>query len=493
MRPVLIDRLELPAAFSGDGPVSKQIAECLRQGIIDGLVSPNIILPSVREMAVQLGVSRSTAARAIEELSAQGYVVAEMGSGTKVAARLPGELEEKPSVRDEHAPLKEVELSAFARRLMSRQASGAISTLVSYNGPSLKDVPLGIWRDLIARHCRAGVEVDSSSASQLSYAPEPFGYPPLREAYASYLTRARAVKVNAERLVVFASRNLRLDLIARLLLSEGDLVAIEEPGFSTAREQLLARGATVLPIGVDSQGMKVDELIAAGPVKLIYVTPSHQEPTGAVLSMIRRKQLLDYAAKCGAYIIEDDYDSEFRYDGRPLPSLQGMDSSDRVIYLSCLWNVLAPVTRLGFMVLPAGMVQAVHACKSLVERDVSYIEQAALSDFINEGHLEKLIRQKRQVYASCRQSLISKLESIFDRQIWTAPESAGLELLVRFQDGFDSQTIERAALQSGFPITNTSWWYFGNPRPLEYTISFTWLAEEEMARRLEHFASLLSA
>jgi GntR family transcriptional regulator/MocR family aminotransferase len=192
----------------------------------------------------------------------------------------------------------------------------------------------------------------------MEYVPEPFGYQPLREAYASYLIRARAVKVSHDRLITFASRNLRLDLISRLLLNEGDLIAIEEPGFSAAREQFLANGAQIAPIGVDNQGLIVEQLkeLKTAP-RLIYVTPSHQAPTGAVMSMNRRKQLLEYAAKNQAYIIEDDYDSEFRYDGRPLPSLQGMDNNDRTIYLSCLWNAMAPVSRIGFMVVPDPLVE----------------------------------------------------------------------------------------------------------------------------------------
>ena len=487
-----IDRLVFPEHFKTNVPVARQIAEVMKEGILQGLVSPGIILPSVRDLAVQLKVSRSTAARAIEELAAQGYVVAEMGSGTRVAPRLPGQLAGGPglgqaSIADKDAPLKEVELSRFAQRLVEREKLGAISATVKYTGPSLKEMPLSIWRDLIVRHCRAGAE------DLISYSPEPFGFPPLREAYASYLIRARAVKVTKERLITFASRNLRLDLLSRLLLQEGDLVAMEEPGFAAAREQLLAAGCRLIPIPVDSQGLKVDQLDALQePVKLVYVTPSHQSPTGAVMSMIRRRQLLDYAARTGAYIVEDDYDSEFRYDGRPLPSLQGMDTNDRTIYLSCLWNVLAPLTRLGFMVLPSALVEALNAAKNLVERDVSYVEQAAMADFINEGHLEKLIRRQRTLYAARRQALLEGLERGFDNQIWTAPESAGLDLLVRFKDDFpDVDKVDRAILESGIPMAGTGMFYQGEARAHEYTIAFASLEEAEMASRLEKFIAAL--
>lgn len=488
-----IDRLVFPTEFKADAPVSKQIADTLKEGIVQGLVSPGIILPSVRDLAVQLNVSRSTAARAIEELSAQGYVVAEIGSGTRVASHLPGQIAgQNPRRQSEElseAELKPVTLSKFGERLRHRYEIGALTTTVTYTGPKLKELPLSIWRDMIARHCRGGAE------NPQNYSPDTCGYPPLREAYASYLIRARAVKVTKERLITFASRNLRLDIVSRLILNEGDVVAMEEPGFQAAREQFLAAGARIVPVPVDSQGLRVDQLEALGePVKLVFVTPSHHEPTGAVMSMTRRKQLLDYAERHNAYIVEDDYDSEFRYDGRPLPSLQGMDKNDRVIYLSCVWNVLAPLTRLGFMILPQALVEPVTACKNLVERDVAFTEQAALADFINEGHLEKLIRKLRSRYATRREALVRNIETTFKNGVFIAPESAGLDLLVRFDSmlGYSPEKIEKAARAAGLPLLSTAFYYMGTPRPLEYTIAFASI-EDDADAIFSRFAAALQA
>lgn len=477
---MLIDEFELTMDAGSTISASKQMADALKCAIIKGSIRPGFVLPSVRDLAGQLNISRSTASRAIEALSAQGYVVAERGSGTRVASHLPGQSQEVQPVK---AVTRDVTLSRFGEFLIHRHELGRTSTKLTYNGPPLRDLPLNIWRDLLVKHCRSTID------EEVSYVPEPFGFPPLREAYVSYLIRARAAKVTQERVAVFASRNLRLDLICRLLLDEGDIIAMEDPGFCVGREQFLAIGAKVVPIEVDAQGMVVEQLEAlAVPPRLIYCTPSHQAPTGAVMSMGRRKKLLDYAAAHDAYIIEDDYDSEFRYDGRPLPCLQGMDTNDRTIYLSCLWTVLAPVTRVGFMVVPESLVAAMNAAKSLVERDVSLVEQAAIADFINEGHLEKLIRRQRTKHAAQRQIVIDKLESILGKSVWIAPESAGLEVMVRFDSVYQAEQIEQAIKDSGMPMYSTAIYYLHAPRPLEYVIAFATPEAEELRSMVDKFA-----
>ncbi|MBS1991297.1 MAG: PLP-dependent aminotransferase family protein [Cyanobacteria bacterium SZAS LIN-2] len=482
---MLVDKFELVKDNASTLPISRQIAEALKQAIINNQIGADVVLPSVRDIARELQISRSTAARAIDELSAQGYVIAEMGSCSRVAPHLPGKSADLPA---RITVEREADLSRFAQTLQSRFDCGAVDLKINYTGPVLREFPLATWRDLLVRHCKAATEEETL------YVPEPFGYSPLREAYTSYLIRARAVKVTKDRLVTFASRNLRLDLIARLLLNPGDTVAMEDPGFPAAREQLLAAGATLIPIGVDSQGLLVDQLQALEtPPRLIYVTPSHQAPTGAVMSMIRRKQLLQYAARHKCYIIEDDYDSEFRYDGRPLPSLQGMDCDDRTIYFSCLWNVMAPVSRIGFMVVPEALVEAMSAAKSLVERDVSMVEQAAVTDFINEGHLEKQIRRQRSRYASRRENVLNLLEELFVDSVWTAPESAGLDLLVRFNETYDSLSIEEAAVRSNLPLQATRKFYQGEPRAREYVIPFASMEEDDFRARIEKFHALLKA
>jgi len=267
---MIIDRLNLVIDSASTTGISRQIADAIKQAIIEKQISPGVVLPSVRDIATAINISRSTAARAMDALAAQGYVMAKMGSATRVCSHLPGQSQALPTL-----PVvpRTICLSRFGQRLNQRFEAGGISLNVPYVGPLLRELPLNIWRNILARHCH------KASKDEIQYVPEPFGYQPLREAYSSYLIRARAVKVNPGRLIVFASRNLRLDLICRLLLKEGDLVAIEEPGFSAAREQFLANGACLAPIEVDNQGLIVEQLFALEtPPRLIYVTPSHQVP-----------------------------------------------------------------------------------------------------------------------------------------------------------------------------------------------------------------------
>ncbi|CAN5721437.1 PLP-dependent aminotransferase family protein [soil metagenome] len=464
-------------------PIVRQLSNGLRKAIIAGQIEPNTVLPSVREIASQLFISRSTAARAIEELAAQGYVVSELGSGTRVAAILPGEMFDRAATTLHQVVERPPQLSEFGK--YCSLAAGTISE-GPRNYPILSESPIKTFRELLLAEFRL------SHADLKEYKPDPFGYPPLREAVASYLIRARAVKVTKERLIIFSSRNLRVDLIANLLLDPGELVVVEEPGFFFARNQFITAGCKIMPIPVDSEGLQVDKLSAVKEkIKLIYVTPSHQEPTGAVLSIARRRQLLDFAKHNGAYIIEDDYDSEYRYNGRPFPSLQGMDNGSNIIHLSCFWQVLGPISRLSFMVIPELLVEPFKAAKNLVEKDVSYIEQAALSEFINQGHLQKLIRKQKTRLAARRKILVVALQQSFRDRVYIAPESAGLNLLVRFDNSFSPRLIAMAATASGLNIDDTAVHYFRQPRSLEYTIFFSSMSVNELTIRVNLFTEFL--
>lgn len=471
-------------------PVSRQIAEQLRQLIVDGALTPGTPLPSVREYADQLGVSRSTVSRAVEELASQGYVIAEQGSGTRVADRLPGELPDlfKPRAQALPAVKRDVQLSSFGNRLMSNGfTTQDLSTLVQ-GRPVLQEGLLKVWKDLLHRHSRL------NDASQQEYVLEPFGYEPLREAYASYLIRARAVRASKEQVAVFNAKELRIDMVCRLLLKAGDVVALEDPGYVTGRKQYQVNGARVLPIPVDKDGIIVDELInSTEKIKLVHVTPSHHSPTGAVLSLDRREKLLRWAKQNNVYIVEDDYDSEFRYDGRPLPSLQGMDDGENVIYISCLWRLISPVCRLGFITVPPSLVSAFRAVKALFERDVCLIDQLVLTDFINEGHLERSIRRLRGVYAARREAAVNRLKDCFGQAVDLATEASGLELLVRFRgDVFSDQAIEEAAKLSNLTVYSTAPYYINARRGHEFVLAFAQYSEGELEERLQAFAGHLS-
>lgn len=477
--------LDLSFEFDADEPAGKQISEALKRAILQGQLKPGSDLPSVRELGKQLNVSRSTIARAIESLVAMGYITSEPGSGCKIATFIPSLTSNKPSRSINH---RQPKLSDFAIRFMHNNSEQEPLSSICYGAPALADVPLSIWANLLGRQSRQSISPAHNNNA------DPFGYLPLRDAYSSYLVRARAVKTTKDQLITFSSRNLRIDLIARLLIDNGDKVVVEEPGCTHIREQLYAAGASIVGIPVDEQGLQVERLFSMEtPAKLIFVTPSHHVPTGAVMSMQRRKQLLKYAYESGAYIIEDDYDGQFRYDGRPLPSMQCLDEKERVIYLSCLWRILAPISRIGFMVVPPSLVGAFSAAKCLTEKDVSFLEQAAMADFINDGHLERIIRKLRTVYASRRKHFVNTIRSVFSRKIWIATESAGLDLLVRFDESFKEEAIENAATMSALPLTSTHTFYQGPPRKGEYVVAFASMDEETTTAVINRFFQLLNS
>jgi len=344
-----------------------------------------------------------------------------------------------------------------------------------------------IWKELIRKHSRF------QNIALLTDVRHPFGYLPLREAYSNYLVRHRAVRSNPGNVIVFSARELRLDLICKLFLSPGEIVAVENPGYPTIRGRLLSYDARVVPVTVDHQGMNVDELLEMNPApKLVYVTPSHHEPTGSVLSFARRRKLLEWANATGAIIVEDDYDSEYRYSGRPLPSLQGMENGEsNVIHLSCLWKVLSPVERLGFLVVPQRLVPIFERAKSLIEKDLPMLDQLVLTDFIVQGHLERFISRSRRLYASRRRVLVEALQLEFGPSIQIAPESAGMDLLVRFDSGLPDAKIIEFASEAKLKLTSSKPYYFGPSKPGEFIIPFAQYDARGLTSGVKTLAALM--
>jgi GntR family transcriptional regulator/MocR family aminotransferase len=318
------------------------------------------------------------------------------------------------------------------------------------------------------------------------------GLLPLRQAYASYLTRSRAVRCAPDQVAVFFARELRQDLLLRLLLNPGDCVAVEDPCYEPIRQRFAAHGANIIPLPVDHQGIDVDYLRSLRqPIKFVYVTPSHNEPTGAVLTMSRRQQLLDWAKSSGSFIIEDDYDSEYRYQSRPIPALQGMDENDCVLHLSCLWKVLAPVVKIGFLVLPDRLKGLVQSAKTLVERDLPTVDQMALAHFIEQGHLDRLVRRNRRVYASRRQALVCALVDNFGSQVITSTESAGMDMLIRLTSERSDAELEAIASECGLRLVSSAPYYARQSRRGEFIIPFSIYEEKAIEEAVNAFATRL--
>ncbi|WP_035985937.1 PLP-dependent aminotransferase family protein [Leptolyngbya sp. KIOST-1] len=460
-------------------PCYQQIYCALRQKILTGQLAPRQRLPSTRALAQSLGVSRATVTQSYDQLISEGYLHTVVGSGTYVGDRLPESLLHAPGTEPvPPASSQSLVLSAYGQRLADFAAgpSPEPKTPISfrYGRPALDQVPLGIWRQLLSRHCRR--------ADWLDYATDPMGHRPLREAIAAYLAQARAVQCHPDQILITNGTQQALHLATQLLVSPGDTVALEEPGYLSARRIFASQGAHLHPVPVDGDGMNVDTLAeATGPIRLVYVTPSHQFPTGVVLSLPRRLALLAWAQQQGALILEDDYDSEYRYGGRSIPALQGLGSGQSVIYLGTFSKVLFPALRMGYMVLPPALVPIFSRAKWLADRQVPGLEQAVLAEFIAEGHLERHVRRMRSLYDQRRQALVMALQTHFGHRATILGDRAGLNMMVRFQTRVPDVELIARTERAGVGLISAAPQYLGKSPGHEFIFSYAELDAEAIA------------
>ncbi len=483
--------LSLPA--HSNQPVYKQVSEALRQAILTGRLRPGEKLPSTRDLADSANVSRFTVIRSYEELASQGYIQTISGSGTFVNKEIPREYTTfalATSELEERAA-KPVRLSDYGKRVFAspiiEPSNAELFPELNYGAPSLEQLPLNRWREVLNKSARF------QDNSLFDYTSDPFGYAPLREAITGYLIRSRSVKCLPDQIAIFSGAQSALDLIGRMLLNPGDVVAVENPGFPGARRSLATHDVKIVPIPIDNNGLIVERLYQQQEhVKLVYITPSHQDPTGVVMSLPRRLELLKWAETTGGIILEDDFDSEFRYGEKPVPALQGLDEHDNVIYLATFWKVLFPVVRMGFTVLPHRLVQPMYRAKSLVERDFPLLEQRALTDFINEGHLERHIRRTRSMYAKRRAALVQALTRLFRKRITVSDVSAGMHMIVTFVGDVDDDQILRSTRAARLPMVSTNNHYVMDHKRHEYMIGFAHGDEEQIIAAVERFAQELA-
>ena len=446
---------EVPPSISLDGssraPYHRQLYDGLRRAILSGVLGAGTRLPSTRTLAAELGVSRTTVVTAFRGLLAEGYLEGKVGSGTYVARSLPDELLSvgQKAGRDPGPAQAGRDLSERGALLAATPTSAVrdrgTPRAFRPGVPALDEFPHAAWRKISARFWRR------PSAGLLGYG-DPAGYGPLREAIAGHLGAARAVRCAAEQVIVVSGSQQALDLAARVLLDPGDAAWVEDPGYMGARGALAGAGARLVPVPVDGEGLAVAEGVEREPgARLACVTPSHQYPLGVTMSLGRRLELLGWANRSGAWVIEDDYDSEYRYTGRPLEALQGLDGSaqGRVIYTGTFSKVLFPALRLGYLVVPPDLTGAFVSARELTDRHPPTAEQAVLAEFIAEGHFLRHLRRMRALYAERQATLVEEAERELAGLLDVRPAGAGMHLVGRLPRGVDDREASRRAARYG--------------------------------------------
>jgi GntR family transcriptional regulator/MocR family aminotransferase len=438
-------------------PLYKQIYGEIRRIILDGSLRRGLRLPSTRLLAEELGVSRNIVVLAFEQLVAEGYLESRTGAGTSVAKTMPDEI---LHVGRRSAPARlspqRSPLSKRGRRIASMTtlartfAPAARLAPFQYGLPALEELPLEVWGRLVARHFRR-------APKELLGHGDSAGYWPLREAIASYAGVARGVRCHPSQVIVVNGSQQAIDLAARVLLDPGDRAAVENPGYLGARSALQAAGIQLVPVAVDAEGLSVDALKRKpAHAKLVYVTPSHQFPLGVVLSLARRLELLAWAARRHVWIFEDDYDSEYRYESRPIPALQGFDQEGRVIYVGTLSKVLFPSIRFGYLIVPEDLVQPFVAARALTDISSPLVEQAALADFIAEGHLASHIRRMRALYMERRDAMKDAIQKDSGGLLEVQDTQAGMHFVAWLPAGGDDAAISREAAKAGLYVMPVS-------------------------------------
>jgi len=484
--------------LDGNGALHQQVYRGLRQAILDGVLRPATRLPATRILARELGVSRNTLLHAYEQLRDEGYVVAQTGSGTTVAEVLPEDgLPTSVGAPGPGADAPEpLPLSARAQRMLARSPRGGLSWNVPrrhlpydfrYGEPAYGDLPLETWCRLLGRRARG------ASAQRLAYGT-PGGAPELRRALAGYLARARGVACRPEQVLITHGTQQGIDLAIRVLVEEGDRVAIEEPHYTGFSLALAAHGAECVPVGVDGQGLIANELADHGALRGVCLTPSHQFPTGGVLSLERRLALLAWAERERAFVLEDDYDGEYRYEGRPVPSLQSLDRAGRVLYLGTASKLLFPSLRIGWLVVPDALIPACEVAQALTDTGSAHLEQWVLADFIEGGHLERHVRRSRVRNGARREALRAAVERHLGDRAELEGTRAGLHGLLWMNDVPREKEAElrHRCADAGVGIYPTHPFYRDPPARAGFLLGYSALSEADIDTGIERIAVVLT-
>ncbi len=493
----------------GNGqPVYRQLHRLLQQAILSKELPAGSKVPSSRLLAAELGIARNTVTQVYEQLALEGYVTSATGRGTFVADSAPDEIVGAPdtgavgrasavasvppgtsapvSVTDPAPQAAARALSARGARLLS--GAGVSKRQWGAFMPGVPDVtrfPARVWSRLHNKYWRR------MRPDLLTYAPGG-GLPLLRHALAEYLRTSRSVRCTPEQIVITTGIHQSVDLAVRLLSDPGDVIWTEDPCYWGVRSVLHVSGLQSRPIAVDEEGINPSSGDLAQPPKLMLVTPSHQYPLGMVMSLARRRMLLEYARQHQCWIIEDDYDSEFRYGSRPLASLQGLDTAGQVIYVGSFGKTLFPGLRIGYLVVPEALAESFATASAELYREGQLLQQAVLAEFIAEGHFTSHIRRMRTLYGQRREALLDAAGRRYGDELPAVGGDAGLHLVMQLPEGTDDRAVAAAALERNIIVRPLSG-YYAEPAsaPSGLLIGYACVPDEEIAPAFDTLADAI--
>lgn len=473
--------------------LQEQIFVQVQQAILTGRLAPGTRLPATRPLASELGVSRNTILGAFDRLVSEGYLEGRRGSGMQVSVVLPEHLlnirnRDKMAPTNPHAVGKLSRLSGQLSNPHYRSRHTPSGLRAFRPGlPDLEHFPFKIWSRTLARFWR-------HPPHDLLLTGDLGGYRPLRASIAAYLNNVRGINCRTEQVFITSGAQQALDLIARVIIDPGDDVWVENPGYAGLRSTFTAAEAVINPISVDTQGLSVTEGRQKAPdAVLAAVTPSHQYPLGITMSLSRRLELLDWAKEANAWILEDDYDSDFRYAGKPLSALQGLDDSGRVIYVGTFSKVLFPSLRLGYVVVPQALLGPFTEMRAAIDDYPALALQPVLHAFMEEGHFASHIRKLRRLYAERQEMLISALKSHAEGLLSTSPHEAGTHLVASLNPAYEISDLEaaRRAGAVGLVTPALSSFYDGDVKREGLLLGYAGLNEYEIDRDVQRLVAAL--
>jgi GntR family transcriptional regulator/MocR family aminotransferase len=481
--------LELALGEQSPGAALWQwLYEELRAAILEGRLKRGMRLPATRVLAMRYGISRGTVVTAFEQLHAEGYVDGKVGAGTYVSTRLPEDfLTAAQHGSPINGPRKAPRISRFARRLSPAPSSDVPPPRAFRPEPALDEFPIDVWTQISARCLRRATRTllaDSDSR----------GYRPLRAAIAEYLGGARGVVCTADQVVIVSGIQHGLDLTMRLLVDPGDTVCLEDPCHPIVSGMFKVLPARIVAVPVDSQGFDICAAQrACRQPRLIYTTPAHQFPLGYTMSVNRRLALLDWACRAGAWVFEDDYDSEYRYEGRPFPALQGFDRGRSVIFCGSFSKVLLPSLRLGYLVVPPELVDKFSAARFMTDRHSSVLDQAAMCDFLREGHFGRHIRRMREMYASRLAALDDALTNKLEGLVELPKTEAGILTVAWLKHGLQANRTAQVAATHHVETIPLGRFVLKTPRPEALVLGFAPYDGNQIREAVERLARAVAA